>query len=299
MLGRGDLALMDGGMNTPMDSIEKSSQDTKSHVHRANFLSGRDWLKNSFSIWRNLDKSSEERKVDHPATFSIALAEKVISCFVGKSNAAILDIFAGSGTALIAAQNLGFRGIGFDLNPEYKQLFSERIFKIHGPEHQQDFFVGDSLDLLSSLQNNSINLCFSSPPYWKILNRKRTADNRETKNYSNSHQDIGNIESYSDYLEIMALHAKLLKPKMEHKGYFILNVMDLREGPNFFAVHCDLATKVAEQGFSLEDIIIWDRQSSYNSMRPLGYPRKFIVNKVHEYLLVFRNLREKEGASKN
>jgi DNA modification methylase len=76
----------------------------------------------------------------------------------------------------------------------------------------------------------------------------------------------------------------VLKPK----GYFIMNVMDLRKKSNFYPLHIDASTIAKEVGFSFEDIIIWDRQPEYNNMRPLGYPYKFIVNKVHEYLLILR-----------
>ena len=65
--------------------------------------------------------------------------------------------------------------------------------------------------------------------------------------------------------------------------------MDIRKGPNFYPLHQDASDAVQRSGpFALEDIIVWDRQSDYNAMRPLGYPRKFIINKVHEYLLIFR-----------
>ena len=78
--------------------------------------------------------------------------------------------------------------------------------------------------------------------------------------------------------------------------------MDLRKGSNFFPLHSDAINAIINQTeFRLEDIIIWDRRTDYNSMRPLGYPHKFIVNKVHEYLLVFRredqnHVREKTKA---
>ncbi len=66
--------------------------------------------------------------------------------------------------------------------------------------------------------------------------------------------------------------------------------MDLRKKAKFFPLHMDATFHAQAEGFSLEDIIIWDRQSEYNNMRPLGYPYKFIVNKVHEYILIFRKL---------
>ncbi len=68
-----------------------------------------------------------------------------------------------------------------------------------------------------------------------------------------------------------------------------MNIMDIRKGPVFYPLHQDASDAILQSGsFTLEDIIVWDRQSDYNAMRPLGYPFKFIVNKVHEYLLVFR-----------
>ena len=43
-----------------------------------------------------------------------------------------------------------------------------------------------------------------------------------------------------------------------------------------------------EIGFLLDDIIIWDRRQEYNHLRPLGYPSVFRINKVHEYILIFK-----------
>ena len=53
------------------------------------------------------------------------------------------------------------------------------------------------------------------------------------------------------------------------------------------ALHSDVAVEMQKIGFIYDDIIIWDRQYEYNNMRPLGYPYKFRINKVHEYILIF------------
>ena len=45
---------------------------------------------------------------------------------------------------------------------------------------------------------------------------------------------------------------------------------------------------MTEIGFEFEDIIIWDRKQEYSNLRPLGYPYVFRVNKVHEYILIFK-----------
>ena len=63
--------------------------------------------------------------------------------------------------------------------------------------------------------------------------------------------------------------------------------MGIRKKNKFYPFHSDLATMMQTIGYIYDDLIIWDRQAEYNNMRPLGYPSKFIINKVHEYLLIF------------
>ena len=63
--------------------------------------------------------------------------------------------------------------------------------------------------------------------------------------------------------------------------------MDIRKKSDFYPLHSDLATELKKHGYIFDDIIIWDRQQDYNNMRPLGYPYKFRINKVHEYILIF------------
>jgi hypothetical protein len=70
--------------------------------------------------------------------------------------------------------------------------------------------------------------------------------------------------------------------------------MDIRQGSQFIPFHLNMVDMMAKIGFILEDIIIWDRRREYSNLRPLGYPYVFIVNKVHEYILIFRKNRVEE-----
>ena len=263
----------------------------KKTVNKTNNLTGKEWLQNSFSIWKELGKTEEERKLKHPAIFTIKLVSKLIDTFCKPIGGKILDPFAGSGTALIAGMLKEKEVIGFDLNSKYKELFIKRAtnsynFQNYGLENK--YIIQNSNNLSQNIEPNSIDLCITSPPYWDILNQKRSADYKKNLNYSNQEEDLGNIKEYNDFLkalkEISNEVFKVLKPK----SYFILNVMDLRKKSKFYPLHIDASNIAKEVGFSFEDIIIWDRQQEYNNMRPLGYPYKFIVNKVHEYLLILR-----------
>ena len=74
-------------------------------MKRCNELSGKEWLQNSFSIWRNLVKTKDEKKLKHPASFPVSLCEKLIKTF-SKIGDNIIDPFMGIGTTMVAAYNL-------------------------------------------------------------------------------------------------------------------------------------------------------------------------------------------------
>ena len=91
---------------------------------RANSLSGSDWLKYSFSIRRGIKK---DKNLDHPAPFPSSLVSRLIDCYVANRQDIVLGPFAGSGSTLLAALQAGIKTIGFDINPEYRDLFQSRL----------------------------------------------------------------------------------------------------------------------------------------------------------------------------
>ena len=268
-----------------MDSTV-GAMNTAPDKPRGNLLSGADWLRHSFSVWRGLGKNGEERAMRHPAMFTVGLVSRLLDVYTcGKG--VLLDPFAGAGTALLAALNKNMKAVGFDLNPDFRDSFVRRILPL-AENGDWQYHVRDARELSGVTPPQSVDICITSPPYWDILNRRRSADGKKPRAYSNSRSDLGNIVDYDEFLnalgEVMAEVRKALKPGCP----FVLNVMDLRKKSKFYPLHIDAAAEAGRRGFTLDDLIIWDRQDEYNNMRPLGYPSKFIINKVHEYLLVLR-----------
>lgn len=254
---------------------------------RANQLTGSEWLKNSFSIWRELGKDRDS--VDHPAPFPVGLASKLIECFAADPSGTVLDPFAGSGSTLLAALRSGMDAVGIDLNPEYREMFLRRLSLFDYVDICWRYEIHDSRLMSEFVKPGSVEICITSPPYWDILNRRRSADGKKSHSYSLNGSDIGNIDDYSEFLSALGAVAKQVEVSLRSRGYFILNVMDIRKGSVFYPLHADATSHIKElTDLTLEDIIIWDRQADYSNMRPLGYPYKFIINKVHEYLLIFR-----------
>lgn len=81
-----------------------------------------DWVQNS--IWEFQPASAKNE--GHPAPFPEELPRRCIRLysFVGDT---VLDPFAGSGTTLKVARELGRNSIGYELNPEYESIIRAKI----------------------------------------------------------------------------------------------------------------------------------------------------------------------------
>jgi len=275
-------------------------------------LDGKTWLRYSISVWDDIEKSADERALHHPAMYPSALVERLMDCYLWHKGI-VLDPFLGSGSTLVAALKKGHSGVGIEIVPDFVRMSVERLKascfpslfgdgqlpaiylvtkaeRLSFPPDRQTLIVvqDDARNLQAYLEDEAVDFLVTSPPYWVIHRRPRTADYKEPRPYSDIPQDLGNIERYEDFLtelgKIFATAFRVLKSG----AYCIVNVMDLRYGSWFIPYHVDILNLLTQQGFRLEDIIIWNRAREYNNLRPLGYPYKFIVNKVHEYLLVFQ-----------
>ena len=268
---------------------------------RANQLSGKDWLKNSVSVWSDLFKSSEERALKHPASFPEMLVSRLLSSFIPgvRTNVVILDPFMGSGSTLAAASKYGYKSIGFEVYEDYiakaktrlkpfEQTATASPVRKGGEVHGQYKIVNDSAANISKhIASESIDMVITSPPYWNILNRRRTADYKDIRTYGTDNSDLGNIDDYHTFLDGLIVIMRGVYMVLKPHSYCVVNVMDIRVKNKLYTFHSDLYARMEAIGFQLDDIIIWDRHSEYNNLRPLGYPYKFRINRVHEYLLIF------------
>jgi len=262
---------------------------------RMNNLDGKTWLQYSFSIWKDIEKTSEEWKLKHPAMFPMQLTSRLIEIFTKENGEIILDPFLGSGNTIVSAYKLGRKGIGFELSENYVKLAEVRVNRIQLSLTQSktdlikpEIYHKTVYEIPKILEENSVDLVITSPPYWDILTAKRSADKKEIRKYSESEEDLGNIHDYNQFMDKLKEAFEGVHKVLKKGKYCIVVVMDIRKKSKFYPFHMDLINKMQEIDFELDDIIIWDRQKEYNNMRPLGYPSVFRVNKVHEYILIFK-----------
>ena len=77
-------------------------------------------------IWRH--KFASQKSTGHPAEKPVALMAQILrESLVHRADAVVLDPFLGSGTTLVAAQALGCRAIGIEVEERYCELAANRL----------------------------------------------------------------------------------------------------------------------------------------------------------------------------
>lgn len=262
-----------------------------------NCLNGKEWLKSQIGVWQFSYESRDIRnKSLHPATFPISLAKKVISLFT-HAGELVLDPFVGSGTTLVAAQDLNRNAIGFDLQEKYINLCSERLANDNLFNQAQQIAIQDDANNIPFyVQPETVSLIWTSPPYANLLNRKRKNKSRRDRNneqlnkveqYSQDERDLGTME-LDDYTDAMGNIFEKLLPLLHPKGHCVINIPDMWWENKRITLHVSLVNELRNRGYELRNTIIWDRTNIVNNIGIFGYPSNYItMGTTFEYLLDF------------
>jgi len=267
-----------------------------SHI---NCLTAKDWIQGQVAIWEFFYEKKDIRdKNIHPAMFPIALPAKCIKLFTHEGEL-VLDPFVGSGTTLLAAQDLNRNAVGFDLKKEYVELTRSRLTQTRlSGETQQIAIQDDAHNIPKYLEEETVSLCITSPPYANMLNRRRLNKSMrgnlrqnehylKVQQYSNDPKDLGtmNPQQYAKALE--EIYRGIL-PLMKLKAHCVINVTDLWWENKRVPVHVYVMEALQQAGFELRNIIIWDRRNLVNQVGIFGWPSNYItLGTTFEYILDF------------
>lgn len=130
--------------------------------------------------------------------------------------------------------------------------------------------TGNALDALSELEDLSIQLTITSPPYYRL--RKYTEQGRD---------EIGREDSISEYVKNLSEIFCILKRKTRDDGLFFLNLGDTYINGQLAGVPWRVAFALVEQGWLLRSDIIWKKT---NAM-PSSVKNRPTVE--HEYVFMF------------
>lgn len=286
------------------DKFKELDKGTVDPRNSLNDLTGKAWLPEtkSYFFQKGLGADHPDAQIEkqHPAPYSFQDIEKLI-CFFTKHNMVVLDPFGGVGSTAKACEISGRHCISIELSGKYHSLSIERLEKEVGKGTSQNhqFINGDSCEILRTLETNSVDMVVTSPPYWNILNKQdqkikknRVANNLDTK-YSDSDKDLGNVEGYEEFLNILVNQVFLQSARVLRTGrYMLIVVSDFRDKGDFFSFHSDLIQRLnnvaipdgGTLGLAGTKILV----QNHKSLHPYGYPFSYVENIHHQYVLIFR-----------
>jgi len=276
--------------------FKKTCQCPTNHI---NCLNAKQWMKNQVAIWEfSYEKRDIRDKNIHPAVFPIGLPSKCIELFTHKGEL-VLDPFVGIGTTLVAARDLERNAIGFDLNNKYinftkKRLSQSRLFS----KTKQVAICDDSIHIPDYLEENTISLSITSPPYANMLNRPRAnkslrgnlRNNQhygKVQQYSKNPRDLGTMEPKKFAESLGEIYERIL-PLHKPKAHCVINITDLWWENKRIPVHLYIIEALKKAGYELRNTIIWDRRNLVNKAGIFGWPSNYItLGTTFEYILDF------------
>lgn len=266
--------------------------------NQLNDLTGKEWLKLTKSFWMSEKCADDKDAFKHPAPFLIKDIEKLISFFT-KEGMRVMDPFMGSGTTAIASFNLKRFAVGMDLSEEYHSLALERFEKKGMNETNYLYLLGDSTKDLNKL--GDVDYIVTSPPYHNILRNKSSgtrSDNSEKgyrngsrqgiEYYSDLPNDLGNQETYKDFIDLLSCVMKNCYRLLNNKKYCSIIMSDFTVNKKEVCVQSDIVNLMTKIGFEFvgTTILLQDNKPLY----PFGYPFSYKINHMHQNIMNFRKV---------
>jgi len=264
-----------------------------------NCLTPKEWVKGQVAVWEFFYEKRDIRdKSIHPAVFPIALPKKCIELFTHKGEL-VLDPFVGIGTTLIAARDLDRNAVGFDLNCEYIEYTKKRLSQTKLIETTKQIAIcDDAMNIPMYLDDETVSLTVTSPPYSNMLNRKRLNKSvrsdlrnnehfQKVQQYSNDKRDLG-IMKPKKYAKTIGEIYKGILPLLRTKAHAVINVNDLWWDNHRYLIQNDIIDALEKVGYEFRNMIIWDKRKLVNRVGIYGYPSNYItLGTTFEYILDF------------
>ena len=263
--------------------------------NKLNDLTGKEWLLLSKSFWESEPIKEDKGAYKHPAPFLIKDIEKLISLFT-KKNMTVLDPFVGCGTTIIAANNLGRKAIGIDLNEKYYELSLERFKGLSIPKGVYEYIVADANTALTNIKQ--VDYIVTSPPYHNILKNTskgirhyngkdyRIGARDGVEYYSDEINDLGNFEKYEDFIQsLKSVMSKCFSVLKEGK-YLSIIISDFTVNKKEVCVQADVVNMMIALGFQFCGTTVLLQK--VKPLFPFGYPYSYKINHHHQSIITFR-----------
>lgn len=227
------------------------------------------------------------------STFPPNLVKRVVE-FYSEPGEIVLDPMAGHNSRMQMTHLCNRNYIGYDVSHKFMEFNREVADKITG-KGEQNILVPSPYTITLREQSseqmveadNSVDLCFTSPPYYKV---EFYTDEKDQMYYSKDYDEFLNrIE------KVLSECYRVLKPNK----YCVWNINDFRYGNRFYPYHADIIRIMNKVGFRMWDCIIVKWPSSIQACFATQIEDRKMSAKMHEYLIVGKKVVKEDGTPDN
>lgn len=151
---------------------------------------------------------------------------------------------------------------------------------------------------MREVSNNSVHLIITSPPYFNIKDYSK--DGYQENEHSSKHESqIGDIDSYSEYINQMLLVWKECERVLKPNGKLVINTplmpilkkdMNTHHTRHIYDLNSDIQHSIlSNTNLFLMDTYFWNRTNSSKKLMfgSYPYPRNFYAQNTTEFITVY------------
>jgi len=243
----------------------------------------------------------KKHEFKHPAKFPEELIDQLIVTFTKESDW-VLDVMAGTGSALISAHRNRRNSVGIELNHEFYDIAKKRMYEanpVRLPGFESPFtselILGDARNAAALLaeKKGDIKYCITSPPYWDMLHNPGSEGQRSRKQkglqlvYSESEHDLGNITDYYVFLSALKEVFNSVAKVLADDGKLTIITKNVKRNGSFYTLAWDLVEQLAgsEGSYNFLGYTLWCQDDA--GLKPFAIGHHWVSNTLHQYCLHF------------
>lgn len=162
-----------------------------------------------------------------------------------------------------------------------------------------EYILSDSLEVLKDI--DPVDYIITSPPYHNILKNNskglrkdasekgfRSGSRLGVEYYSEDERDLGNQQSFGEFLELFRKIMFNAYNKLNNKKYCSIVISDFTVDKKEVCVQSDIVNLMTKIGFEFVGtmVLLQDNKPLY----PFGYPYAFKINHMHQNIINFRKV---------
>jgi DNA modification methylase len=240
--------------------------------NKLNELTSGEWLTFTRTVFSESFPKvfGHELRRQHPDYKAPHLMGQLIAFFTRPGDM-VLDPFAGTGTTLVAASLLEREAVGFEINPDWIEVYYNICAREDIPK--QKLVQGDCGHLIKFVPPASVDFIVIDPP-----------DPTRVQEWAGPVAlSKPALEAFFEFLHNLLEHCH---KALRVKKHLVVFTHNLYQGGAYYHLTPHFANAAESVGFVLKGEKIWENKAE--KLRPYGYPHTYVPNIVHYNILVFR-----------